>query len=40
MEEYFEDILIAPTDYYRILDVSNDSSVQDIRRAYLKVITR
>ncbi|KAI9272813.1 hypothetical protein BDA99DRAFT_556412 [Phascolomyces articulosus] len=36
MEKYIEDILITPTDYYRVLGVSNDSSIQDIRRAYLK----
>ncbi|KAG2225226.1 hypothetical protein INT45_009555 [Circinella minor] len=37
MEKWFEDILNVPTDYYRILDVSTNSSIQDIRHAYLKL---
>ncbi|KAI7859493.1 hypothetical protein BDC45DRAFT_564297 [Circinella umbellata] len=36
MEKCFEDILNVPTDYYRILNVSTNSSIQDIRHAYLK----
>ncbi|KAI9497725.1 hypothetical protein BDB00DRAFT_868329 [Zychaea mexicana] len=36
MERCIEDILVAATDYYRVLGVSYDSSIQDIRRAYIK----